>query len=123
MKKVEEEFETFIKSQLRTLKAQMDIIKEYINRYEERNIRLKKTISNELIEVLIKRFERNEKIISEFNEKLDSIDFKLREQLSRAIKDLREELSEAELSRAISKIFEEKEVKISSKPLDELRKI
>ena len=123
MKKVEEEFETFIKSQLRTFKAQMDIIKEYINRYEERNIRLKKTISNELIEVLIKRFERNEKIISEFNEKLDSIDFKLREQLSRAIKDLREELSEAELSRAISKIFEEKEVKISSKPLDELRKI
>ena len=120
---MEEEFETFIKSQLRTFKAQMDIIKEYINRYEERNIRLKKTISNELIEVLIKRFERNEKIISEFNEKLDSIDFKLREQLSRAIKDLREELSEAELSRAISKIFEEKEVKISSKPLDELRKI
>ncbi len=120
---MEEDFETIIRSQLRTLKNQMDIIKDYINKYEERSIKLKKTITNELIDALIKRFERNEKLIQELNEKLESINLKLQENLSRSIKELREEITEAELSKAISKIFEEKEIKISSKALDELKKL
>jgi hypothetical protein len=120
---MEEDFESFMKSQLRALKNQMDIIKDYINKYEESSFRLKKTITNDLIEALIKRFERNEKIIQDLNEKIDSFHLKFQENLSRSIKELREEMSETELSKAISKIFEEKEIKISSKPLDELKKL
>ncbi len=120
---MEEDFEALIRSQLRTLKNQMEIIKDYINKYEERSIRLKRTITNELIDALIKRFERNEKLIQELNEKLDSLNFRLKEDLSRSIKELREEMSEAELSKAISKIFERKEIKVSSKALDELKKL
>jgi len=120
---MEEDFEAIIRSQLRTLKNQMDIIKDYINKYEQRSVRLKKTITNELISALIKRFERNEKIIQDLDEKLESLNFKLQENLSRSIKDLREEISETELSKAISRIFEEKEIKVSSKALDELKKL
>lgn len=123
MKNMEEDFEAIIRSQLRTLKNQMDIIKDYINKYEQRSVRLKKTITNELISALIKRFERNEKIIQDLDEKLESLNFKLQENLSRSIKDLREEISETELSKAISRIFEEKEIKVSSKALDELKKL
>ena len=115
MKNMEEDFETLIRSQLRTLKNQMSIIKDYINKYEERSIRLKRTITNELIDALIKRFERNEK--------LDSLNFRLKDDLSRSIKELREEMSEVELSKAISRIFEGKEIKVSSKALDELKKL
>ena len=123
MKNMEEDFETLIRSQLRTLKNQMSIIKDYINKYEERSIRLKRTITNELIDALIKRFERNEKLIQELNEKLDSLNFRLKDDLSRSIKELREEMSEVELSKAISRIFEGKEIKVSSKALDELKKL
>jgi hypothetical protein len=34
---------------------------------------------------------------------------------------MKEEMSEKELNKAISKIFEEKEIKVSSKALDELK--
>ena len=118
---MEEEFEEFMRSQLRTLKAQMDVIKDYLRKYEEGSIRLKKTITTELIDALIKRFEKNEKMIEGLEEKLASTHFTLQEQLTRSVKDLREELSEAELSRAISRIFEEGKIKISSKPLEELK--
>ncbi|NIM47316.1 MAG: hypothetical protein GTN40_04125 [Candidatus Aenigmarchaeota archaeon] len=120
---MEEDFESFMKSQLRTLKNQMKIIKDYINRYEERSFRLRRTITNELIDALIKRFERNEELIQELNERLESLSLKLHENLSQSVKELREEISEAELSKAISKIFEEKKIKVSSKALEELKKI
>ncbi|NIO44596.1 MAG: hypothetical protein GTN36_03525 [Candidatus Aenigmarchaeota archaeon] len=119
---MEEDFESFMKSQLRTLKNQMEIIKDYIDKYEERSIKLRRTITNELIDALIKRFEANEKLIQDLNEKLESSNLKFHGNLSRSIKELREELSEAELSKAISKIFEKGEIKVSSKPLDELKK-
>jgi len=119
---MEEDFESLIRSQIRTLKNQMNIIKDYINKYEERSIRLKRTITNDLIDALIKRFERNEEFIQELNEKLESLNFKFKENLSRSVKELRDEINEAELSKAISKIFEEKKIKVSSKALDELKK-
>ena len=120
---MEEEFEAFMRSQLRALKNQMEIIKDYINKYEETNIRLKKTITNELIDALIKRFERNEELMQELHEKLETLNFKFQNSLSRSVRELRNEISEAELSKAISKIFEEKEIKVSSKALDELKKL
>ena len=110
-----------MRSQLRTLKNQMEIIKDYINKYEERSLRLRRTITNELIDALIKRFEKNEELIQDLNEKLESLNLKFHGTLSRSIKELREELSEAELSKAISRIFEKGEIKVSSKPLDELK--
>jgi len=123
VKNMEEEFEAFMRSQLRALKNQMEIIKDYINKYEETNIRLKKTITNELIDALIKRFERNEELMQELHEKLETLNFKFQNSLSRSVRELRNEISEAELSKAISKIFEEKEIKVSSKALDELKKL
>ena len=120
---MEEDFESFMRSQLRTLKNQMEIIKDYINKYEERSFRLKRTITNDLIDALIKRFEKNEELIQGLNGKLESLNLKFHGNLSRSIKELREEISEAELSKAISKIFEKKEIKVSSKALDELKKL
>jgi hypothetical protein len=99
----------------------MDVIKDFINKYDERSLRLKKTITNELISALIDRFERNERLISNLSEKIDSINLKFKEDLSKSIKDMKEEMSEKELNKAISKIFEEKEIKVSSKALDELK--
>jgi hypothetical protein len=118
---MEEDFESFMRSQLRALKNQMEIIKEYLNKYEEGNLRLRKTITHDLIEALIKRFERNEKLIQELNEKIDSFHFKFQENLNKSIRELKEEMNEAELSKAISKIFEEKEIKVSSKSLEKLK--
>jgi hypothetical protein len=120
---MEEDFESVVRSQLLILKNQMDIIKSYIDKYDEMNLKLKKTITNELISALISRFERNEKIINELSEKIDSLNFKFQENLSKSIRGLKEEISEAELSKAISKIFEEKEIKVSSKALSELKSI
>ena len=120
---MEEDFEALMRSQIRTLKNQMEIIKDFISKYEERRLRLKRTITNELIDALIKRFERNEEITQKLKEELETLNFKFQENLSRSIKDLREEISEAELSKAISKIFEKKEIKVSSKALEELKKL
>jgi len=120
---MEEDFEEAMRVQLRTLKNQVDVLRDFVNKYEERNLKLRQTIINELITALIKRFEKNEKIILELNEKIDSTNFKLQENLSKSIKDIKEEIIEAELSKAISKIFEEKEIKVSSKALDELKSL
>ena len=122
-KTMEEDFEEAMRVQLRTLKNQVDVLRDFVNKYEERNLKLRQTIINELITALIKRFEKNEKIILELNEKIDSTNFKLQENLSKSIKDIKEEIIEAELSKAISKIFEEKEIKVSSKALDELKSL
>lgn len=118
---MEDDFESKVRSQLLILKNQMDVIKDFVNKYDERSLRLKKTITNELISALIGRFERNEKLINDLSEKIDSINFKFQENLSKSIKDIREEMSETELNKAISKIFEEREIKVSSKALDDLK--
>lgn len=120
---MEDDFESAIRSQLLILKNQMDVIKDFINKYDERSIRLKRTITNELISALIDRFERNERIIVGLSDKIDSINLKFQENLSRSIKELREEMGEAELNKAISKIFDEKEIKVSSSALDELKDV
>ena len=122
MKKVNEEFEAFINSQLQTLRAQIETIKSYLEEYEERNKRLKKIMSEDLIGALIFRFEKNEKRIRGIDEKLDSIHFKLNEKLSQEIRNIKQDLSESQLSKAISKLLEEKEIKVDSKPLSELKK-
>lgn len=122
MKKVNEEFEAFINSQLQTLRAQIETIKSYLEEYEERNKRLKKIMSEDLIGALIFRFEKNEKRIRGIDEKLDSIHFKLNEKLSQEIRNIKQDLSETQLSKAISKLLEEKEIKVDSKPLSELKK-
>jgi phage shock protein A len=116
-----EEFEKFIEKQLESLKTQIDILRSSISEYEESTIKLKKTISNDLIDALIKRFEKSEKKIDELSSKLDSLKFEFEDRLSREIRKLRHELSEAELTKAISRIFEEKEIKVDSKPLYELK--
>lgn len=122
MKKVNEEFEAFINSQLQTLRAQIETIKSYLEEYEERNKRLKKIMSEDLIGALIFRFEKNEERIRGIDEKLDSIHFKLNEKLSQEIRNIKQDLSETQLSKAISKLLEEKEIKVDSKPLSELKK-
>jgi len=110
---MEDDFEGIVRSQLLILKNQMDVIKDFINKYDERSMRLKKTITNELISALI----------GDLSEKIGSINFRFQENLSKSIKDLREEMSETELNKAISKIFEEREIKVSSRALDELKSI
>jgi hypothetical protein len=122
VKKVNEEFEAFINSQLQTLRAQIETIKSYLEEYEERNKRLKKIMSEDLIGALIFRFEKNEERIRRIDEKLDSIHFKLNEKLSQEIRNIKQDLSETQLSKAISKLLEEKEIKVDSKPLSELKK-
>ena len=118
---MEEEFETIVRSQLQIIKNQMEVIKDYIDKYDEMSAKLKRTITNELITALISRFEKNEKLIRDMIEKIDSLEFKFQDSLSKSLREIREEISEAELNKAISKIFEEKEVKVSSRALEELR--
>jgi DNA-binding MurR/RpiR family transcriptional regulator len=101
----------------------MDIIKDYIDKYDQRSMKLKQTITNELIVALIGRFERNEKMMQELNEKMDSAVSKIQNNMERSMKELREEISEAELNKAISKLFDEKEIKVNSKVLQDLREI
>ena len=122
MKKVNEEFEAFIDSQLQALRAQIETIKSYLEEYEERNRRLKKTMSEDLIGALIFRFEKNEDRIRMIDEKLDSIHFKLSEKLTQEIRNIKQDLSETHLTKAISRLLEEKEIKVNSKPLSELKK-
>lgn len=122
MKKVNEEFEAFIDSQLQALRAQIETIKSYLEEYEERNRRLKKIMSEDLIGALIFRFEKNEDRIRMIDEKLDSIHFKLSEKLTQEIRNIKQDLSETQLTKAISRLLEEKEIKVNSKPLNELKK-
>lgn len=54
---------------------------------------------------------------------MDSLHLKFQDNLSKSIKDMKEEIVDAELSKAISRIFDQKEIKVSSKTLDELKKL
>lgn len=118
-----EDFESMMNSQLMTLRNQMEVIRDYIDRYEERSIKLKKTITNELITALISRFENNEKMIQELNEKVESCNTRLQDNLSKSLKEMRDEISERDLDKAILRIAGEKEIKVSSKALEELKNI
>ena len=117
------DFETIMRSQLITLKNQMEIIKDYVDTYDQRSMKLKQTITNELIVALINRFERNEKMIQELSDKMDSTASKINTSMEKSMKQLREEISEAELDKAISKIFEQREIRVDSKVLQDLREI
>ena len=123
MKKVSnEEFEAFIQTQLQALKAQIEILKKHLQEYEDRNRTLKKIMSEELIGALLLRFEKNEERLIKLDEKLESMHFNLNEKISQEIRKLKDDLSEAQLSRAIAKLLEQKEIKVDSRPLDELKK-
>ena len=122
MEKMNEDFEISDKSQLQTLKSQIETIKNQLENYEERNRKLKKIISEELIDNLITRFEKNEERIRKIDEKLDSIHFKINEKIEQDIRNIKQDLSEAQLSKSISRILDEKEIKIDSKPLEKLKK-
>jgi len=117
-----EDFEISDKSQLQTLKSQIETIKNQLENYEERNRKLKKIISEEMIDNLITRFEKNEERIRKIDEKLDSIHFKINEKIEQDIRNIKQDLSEAQLSKSISRILDEKEIKIDSKPLEKLKK-
>ena len=116
-----EEFEAFIKSQLKALQAQIEIIKGYLNEYEEKNRKLKRIMSEELIAALILRFEKNDEKVIKLEEKLESLHFDLKEKLSQEIKNIKNELIDAQLSRSISRLLEEREIRVDSKPLDDLK--
>jgi hypothetical protein len=123
-----EEFEAMMKSQMQTLKDQMDIIKDYIDTYDQRSMKLRQTITNELIVALINRFEKNEKMLFGINEKIDAVrdemessNAKMQTSMEKSIKELREEISQAEMEKAISKIFQEREIKVSSDSLQGLK--
>jgi hypothetical protein len=118
---MESEFESMMKSQLVTLKNQMDVIKDYIDTYEQRSMKLNQTITNDLIVALIGRFEKNERLIQDLSEKIDTMNSRIQNNIEKSIKDLREEISEAELDKAISKIFDQREIKVNSKALQELK--
>lgn len=122
MEKMNEDFEISDKSQLQTLKSQIETIKNQLENYEERNRKLKKIISEEMIDNLITRFEKNEERIRKIDEKLDSIHFKINEKIEQDIRNIKQDLSEAQLSKSISRILDEKEIKIDSKPLEKLKK-
>lgn len=123
MKNVKGDLESIIKAQLNTLKTQIDILKDHIESSEESNVRLKYIIANELVEALIKRFEKNENKIDELKEKIESIDLKLKKELSELNRITKMELSEEALSKSISKILKEKEIEVDSKPLLDLKNI
>jgi len=108
--------------ELQTLKAQIETIKNQLDDYEEGNSKLKKIISEELVDTLITRFEKNEERIRKIDEKLDSIHFKINEKIAQDIRNIKQDLSEAQLSKSISRLLDEKEIKIDSKPLEKLKK-
>ena len=123
MRKVREDIEPIIKAQLNTLKAQIDILREYIENNEESNVRLKYIIANELVEALIKRFEKNEAKIDQLKEKIESIDMSLKEKMEELHRVTKMELSEEALSKAVSRILEDKDIEVDSKPLIDLKGI
>jgi predicted nuclease with TOPRIM domain len=123
VERVREDIEPIIKAQMKTLKAQIDILREYIENNEESNVRLKYIIANELVEALIKRFERNEAKIDELKEKMESIDLSLKEKMEELHRVTKMELSEEALSKAVSRILEDKDIEVDSKPLLDLKSI
>ena len=123
MREVREDIEPIIKAQLNTLKAQIDILREYIENNEESNVRLKYIIANELVEALIKRFEKNEAKIDDLKEKIESIDMSLKEKMEELHRVTKMELSEEALSRAVSRILDDKDIEVDSKPLIDLKSI
>ena len=116
-----DDFEAEMKSQLVVLKNQMSVIKDYIDKYDQRSMKLRQTITNELIVALIARFEKNEKMLLDLSEKLDASNTKIQADLEKSLRQLRDEISEAELSKAISKIVEDREIRVSSKALQDLK--
>ena len=126
MKKVNEVTEAFtgtnVRARLRALQAQIELVKNYLKEYEETNKKLKKIMSEELINALILRFEKNEESIFRIEEAIEAVSFSLNERLSREIRKIKEDLFDEQLSKSISKILEEKEIRVDSKPLDELKK-
>ena len=120
---VKEDIEPIIKAQLNTLKAQVNILRDYIESSEESNVRLKYIIANELVEALIQRFEKNENKIDVMKEKLESIELSLQEKMAEIHRMTKMELSEDALSKSISKILRDKEVEVDSKPLLDLKDI
>jgi CII-binding regulator of phage lambda lysogenization HflD len=123
VEKVKENIEPIIKAQLNTLKAQIDILREYIENNEESNVRLKYIIANELVEALIKRFEKNETKIDDLKEKIESIDMSLKEKVEELHRITKMELSEEALSKAVSKILDTKDIEVDSRPLLDLKDI
>ena len=120
---MKEDIEPIIKAQLNTLKAQIKILREYIENTEESNVRLKYIIANELVEALIVRFKKNETKIDELKEKIESIELSLEEKVEELHRITKMELSEEALSRAVSKILSDKEIEVDSKPLIDLKDI
>lgn len=117
-----EDLEPIIKAQLSTLRAQIDILRDQMESSEESAAKLKYIIANDLVESMIKRFERNEKKLEELTDKINSFHLNLQEQMVEFKRMRERQLSDIALAEAISKIFEEKEVKVSPKPLYELKK-
>ncbi|MFH0929039.1 MAG: hypothetical protein V1818_01635 [Candidatus Aenigmatarchaeota archaeon] len=120
---MKENIEPIIKAQLNTLKAQIDILRDYIENTEESNVRLKYIIANELVEALIVRFEKNEDKLDDLKEKIDSIEVSLKEKVEELHRITKMELSEDALSRAVSKILGSKDIEVDSKPLIDLKSI
>jgi hemerythrin len=119
---VSEEFESFIRSQLKLLHSQVETLRGYLSDYEEKNRKLKKIMSEELIAALLFRFEKNEERMRKLDEKLDSMHIDIKDKFLKEIKEIRNDMSEAQLSKAISCLMAEKEIKVDSKPLDQLKK-
>lgn len=120
---MKEDIEPMIKAQMNTLKAQINILRDYIESSEESNVRLKYIIANELVEALIQRFEKNEKKIDLLKEKLESIELSLQEKMAELHRITKMELSEDALSKSISKLLKDTEVEVDSKPLLDLKDI
>ncbi|MBN2202737.1 MAG: hypothetical protein JW700_00925 [Candidatus Aenigmarchaeota archaeon] len=120
---MKENIEPIIKAQLNTLKAQIDILREYIENTEESNVRLKYIIANELVEAMIARFEKNEARLEELSEKIESIEVSLKEKVEELHRVTKMEMSEDALTRAVSKILGNKEIEVDSKPLIDLKNV
>jgi hypothetical protein len=119
---VNDDFESFMKSQLKLLHSQIDTLRGYVSEYEEKNRKLKRMLSEELIVALMHRFEKNEERMRMLDEKIDSLHLDIKDKFLKEIKEIRNDMSEAQLSKAISCIIAEKEIKVDSKPLSELKK-
>jgi hypothetical protein len=104
------------------LHAQVETLRGFINEYEDKNRKLKKIMSEELISALLLRFERNEEGIRKMDEKLEMLHLEMKEKLLKEIRDIRDEVSDARLSKAITTLMSEKEIKVDSKPLNEFKK-
>jgi hypothetical protein len=110
------------------LRSQIQMLKERVNGLQSEAEGFKRTLTEDLIEALIKRFERNERAIGELNKKLDEMGLRVQEQMYQMAQKLekmdvlkRREASEAKLKEAISRLAGEAEIKISKQALQKLR--